>query len=196
MTTGALEAHGTPPHWALGEDLHHVKYQISSGRLRAWTQAAVAVACTAVLSMGALPTLDTAAAAPKEKPLSPGKRCDELYGIKNTPTRRLPGGDTSRPKAQWDEFDYVNTGKQYDGLQLPEDAAEREDFLDKIGKNPDAYGKGDPGASTPTTPRRSPSRPAGGRPTGKAGGTAPTSRSPGTTRAARPMRRRSSRTSG
>lgn len=144
MTTGALEAHGTPPHWALGEDLHHVKYQISSGRLRAWTQAAVAVACTAVLSMGALPTLDTAAAAPKEKPLSPGKRCDELYGIKNTPTRRLPGGDTSRPKAQWDEFDYVNTGKQYDGLQLPEDAAEREDFLDKIGKNPDAYGKGDP----------------------------------------------------
>jgi LPXTG-motif cell wall-anchored protein len=120
-----------------------VKYRIGTGHLRALTRSAVAFACTVVLATGALPALNGTAVA-KEKPLAPGKRCDELYKLSDVRPGRLPSGDTSRPKSQWDEFDYTNPGKQYDGLELPADPAERADFLKTIGTDPDAYDKGDP----------------------------------------------------
>ncbi|MFD0338247.1 hypothetical protein ACFVH0_06065 [Streptomyces sp. NPDC127117] len=122
-----------------------MKHKIRMTRLGALSRLAIAAACTAALSLTGLPALQqTAAAAPGEKPLSPGKRCDDLYGLRNVPTKRMPQRDNIRPEQDWDEFDYVNEGKQYDGLELPDDAAEREKFLRGIGKDPEKYGKGDP----------------------------------------------------
>ncbi|WP_231156336.1 hypothetical protein [Streptomyces sp. CNZ748] len=120
-----------------------MEYQNRRGRLRALTRSAVAFVCTAVLATGALPALNGTAEA-AEKPLSPGKRCDDLYGLRGVRPGGLPARDSSRPESQWDEFDYVNPGKQYDGLELPADPAERDAFLKKVGTDPGAYGKGDP----------------------------------------------------
>jgi hypothetical protein len=87
------------------------------------------------MSFGALPALTgTAGAAPKPKPLNPGTRCDELYGITGVRPGGLPAGDASRIKALWDTYGYVNNGLQWDGLPAPKPG--------EVSDNPDDYKKG------------------------------------------------------
>ncbi|MEU9011323.1 hypothetical protein AB0D12_16385 [Streptomyces sp. NPDC048479] len=83
-------------------------------RQRAWARGILALACASVMAMTGLPSLDSAEAKPP--PLKPGKRCDELFGLKGSPTKSLPQGDASRVKDLWDQYEYVNPGMEFDGL--------------------------------------------------------------------------------
>ncbi|MGW5201055.1 hypothetical protein [Streptomyces spiralis] len=92
--------------------------------------------CVSVMAVTGLTGLTSAQAAPAPKPLDPGKRCDEMYGLPSTtsPTVGLPEFDASRAKSQWDTYEYVNPAKQWDGLQGP--SQEDIDRLDKLAKQP------------------------------------------------------------
>ncbi|WP_254705808.1 LPXTG cell wall anchor domain-containing protein [Streptomyces vilmorinianum] len=105
-------------------------------RRRAWAHGILALACASVMALSGLPSLDSAEAAPA--PLKPGKRCDELFGLKGTPTKSLPQGDASRVKDLWDQYEYVNPGMEFDGLN-PTQAE-----LDAAGKDYKKYGHDDP----------------------------------------------------
>ncbi|MFG2588283.1 hypothetical protein [Streptomyces sp. NPDC048438] len=90
--------------------------------------------------MTGLPSLTAAEAAPKG--LKPGKRCDEmfsdLYDFADVVEGSMPDDGFERNKSDWDEFDYVNGQKQWDGLREPTQAE-----LDGISDDPDDYKKGD-----------------------------------------------------
>ncbi|MDX3761056.1 hypothetical protein [Streptomyces sp. AK02-04a] len=107
---------------------------IRNRRLRALRRSAVALACASVMALTGLPGITLATAAPK--PLDPGKRCDELYGLPSStsPTVALPEFDASRAKSQWDEYEYVNPAKEWDGLGPP--SAAKEAALSQLTKAP------------------------------------------------------------
>ncbi|MEU0970423.1 hypothetical protein ABZ357_35310 [Streptomyces sp. NPDC005917] len=97
---------------------------IRRGHRRPPRRTAFALACASVLAVTGLAGLTTAHAAPAAKPLDPGKRCDEMYGISSgtRPRVDLPQYDASRATAQQDTYEYVNPGRQWDGLQAPSQA--------------------------------------------------------------------------
>ncbi|MEV4947665.1 LPXTG cell wall anchor domain-containing protein [Streptomyces sp. NPDC053755] len=76
----------------------------------------IALACATVVTVAGQPVTGVAEAAPKPPAPKPGKRCDEMYGVRNVPTGRLPQGDASRAVDRWDTYDFVNPGLQFDGL--------------------------------------------------------------------------------
>lgn len=98
------------------------------------------MACAGALSLTGLPSLTAANAAPKG--LKPGKRCDEmfsdLYDFADVVEGAMPDDGFERNKSDWDEFDYVNGQKQWDGLREPTQAE-----LDEISDDPEDYKKGD-----------------------------------------------------
>ncbi|MFF0134457.1 hypothetical protein ACFYTG_54230, partial [Streptomyces mirabilis] len=81
-------------------------------------------------------SVDQGLATAAPKPLDPGKRCDELYGLPSStsPTVDLPEFDASRAKSQWDEYEYVNPAKEWDGLGPP--SAAKEAALSQLTKAP------------------------------------------------------------
>lgn len=81
-------------------------------RRSVWARGTLALACASVMTLTGLPSLDSAEAAP---PLKPGKRCDDLFGLRGSPTKALPQGDASRIKDLWDQYEYVNPGMEFDG---------------------------------------------------------------------------------
>ncbi|WP_306323774.1 MULTISPECIES: hypothetical protein [unclassified Streptomyces] len=106
---------------------------------RAVRKSALALACaTAVVVTGLPAAAGPAQAAPA--PLKPGKRCDELHGLKSDGLRAkpLPPGDASRAKDQWDRYQYVNPAMAFDGLRPT--AAQIKAAGDKYKK----YGHNDP----------------------------------------------------
>ena len=107
---------------------------IRNRRLRALRRSVVALACASVMALTGLPGSTAADAAPR--PLDPGKRCDELYGLpSNTrPTTGLPQFDASRATAQWDDYSYVNPAKEWDGLGAP--SAAKQTALSELTKAP------------------------------------------------------------
>ncbi|MFJ6571215.1 hypothetical protein ACIQNU_27755 [Streptomyces sp. NPDC091292] len=114
-----------------------IKPALRQARWGTLSRTATAVACATVLGLTALPGLTgTAGAAPAAKPLDPGKRCDELYGLAEDLQGivDLPEYDASRAKSQWDSYEYVNPGKQWDGLEAP--TAEKIAELEQLDKQP------------------------------------------------------------
>ncbi|MER7625330.1 hypothetical protein [Streptomyces sp. NPDC126503] len=109
---------------------------VRPSRRHARARGILALACAPVMILTSLTSLDSAEAAPA--PLKPGKRCDELWGLRGTPTKSLPQGDASRAKDLWDQYEYVNPGMAFDGLN-PTQAE-----LDAAGKNYEKYGHDDP----------------------------------------------------
>lgn len=106
-------------------------------RRHVWTRGILALGCAAVMAMTGLPSLDSAEAA-KPPALKPGKRCDELFGLKGTPTKSLPQRDGTRAKELWDQYEYVNPGMEFDGLNPTQDE------LDAAGKDYKQYPHSDP----------------------------------------------------
>ncbi|MFF4230998.1 LPXTG cell wall anchor domain-containing protein [Streptomyces sp. NPDC001820] len=113
-------------------------------RSRMWGRIAVALACAGVLTSGLPGGLQhDADAAPK-----PPQRCDQKYKI---PKRPPPPGQSPeelpydvRPETDWDEYDFDNDRKAMDGLTLPTDPKEREEFQKRIGTDYKKYPEGDP----------------------------------------------------
>lgn len=105
-------------------------------RRRVWARGILALACASVMAMTGLPSLGSAEAAPA--PLKPGKRCDELFGLKGTPTKSLPARDDTRAKNLWDQYGYVNPGMEFDGLNPTQQE------LDDAGKDYKKYPHTDP----------------------------------------------------
>jgi LPXTG-motif cell wall-anchored protein len=96
-----------------------------------------------MLTFSGLPDLQgTADAAPTVK------RCDKMFGLPSNPSQpgTLPWerGETVRPKAAWDEYEFDNLRQAMDGLTLPADPVERQKFLEKIGTDYKNYKEGDP----------------------------------------------------
>ncbi|WP_427919909.1 hypothetical protein [Streptomyces sp. cg40] len=109
---------------------------IRNRRLRALRRSVVGLACASVLTLTGLPGLTSADAAPR--PLDPGKRCDELYGLPGAtgPTVGLPAFDASRATSQWDTYSYVNPAKEWDGLGAP--SAAKQAALSELTRAPAA----------------------------------------------------------
>jgi hypothetical protein len=113
---------------------------------RVWVRVVVALTAIGILSFGGLPPfMDTAEAAVK---VTGGKRCDEMFGLSGTPTD--PGavpwanGDSIRPEADWDSYEYENPRMALNGLTLPEDPAEQQAFLKQFDKPYKEYAEGTP----------------------------------------------------
>ncbi|MFD6276567.1 hypothetical protein ACFWFI_13495 [Streptomyces sp. NPDC060209] len=106
-------------------------------RRRVWARGILALACTSVMTMTGFPSLDSAEAA-KPPALKPGKRCDELFGLKGTPAKQLPQADASRVKDLWDQYAYVNPGMEFDGLNPSQQE------LDAAGKDYKKFPHSDP----------------------------------------------------
>ncbi|WP_035303844.1 hypothetical protein [Actinokineospora inagensis] len=99
---------------------------------------AVVAACLAV---GGLPLLaGTAVAA--------GQRCDEMFNLTGTPAlpEELPwaNGDAARAEADWDSYQYPNQRVAMDGLELPDDPAERQKILGPLDQDYRKYAEGTP----------------------------------------------------
>ncbi|WP_405776986.1 hypothetical protein [Streptomyces sp. NBC_00859] len=97
-------------------------------------RSAVAFACASAMALTGIPGLHMAVAA--SKPLNPGQRCDEMYGLPSdtSPTVNLPDADASRATSHWDKYSYVNPAKKWDGLGPP--SAAKEAALSKLAKAP------------------------------------------------------------
>ncbi|MFD4318697.1 LPXTG cell wall anchor domain-containing protein [Streptomyces sp. NPDC058548] len=107
-------------------------------RWRALRNSLLALACATVITIIGQPVGGVAEAAPAPPKLKPGKRCDEMYGVKNVPTGGMPQGDASRAVDRWDTYDYTNPGLQFDGLN-PTQAE-----LDAAGTDYKKYDHSDP----------------------------------------------------
>ncbi|MDI3417302.1 hypothetical protein [Streptomyces luteolus] len=111
---------------------------ILGGPWRAVRKSVLALACATAVALTGLPALSGTAEA--AGPLKPGKRCDELHGLKGSgiPPKGLPYGDASRSKALWDSYQYVNPAMAFDGLK-PTNAQ-----VKAAGKNYKKYTHNDP----------------------------------------------------
>ncbi|WP_406115067.1 LPXTG cell wall anchor domain-containing protein [Streptomyces sp. NBC_01014] len=103
---------------------------------------AVALACAGALTLTGLPGLHLAEAASVPKP---GVPCEELYDLSGTPVSSPSWGQNgSRPKSDWDDYDYTNQRNAMDGVTLPDDQAEQQKILREAGTDPKKWKEGDP----------------------------------------------------
>jgi LPXTG-motif cell wall-anchored protein len=107
-------------------------------RVRARLASAAAVVAALGLALTGLPGLtgDADAAPMPAKPLDKGIPCKDYYDLADDlqAIAELPEFDASRAKAHWDTYDYVNPGKQWDGLERP--SQEDIDRLEDLKKQP------------------------------------------------------------
>ncbi|MER6303168.1 LPXTG cell wall anchor domain-containing protein [Kitasatospora sp. NPDC001539] len=107
-------------------------------RARIWARGGLALACTAVLAVTGLPGLQGTAYAAK------GKRCDEIYqSAKGAPQgTSFPwnkASDSVRDKSSWDTYDFDAPRQAFDGLTLPSDPAQQEEFLAQFDSDYEKY---------------------------------------------------------
>ncbi|MGP9019909.1 LPXTG cell wall anchor domain-containing protein [Streptomyces sp. BR1] len=107
-----------------------------------WARLAVALSCAGAVSLTGLPGLNTAEAATRPKP---GVPCEELYGLNGNPATSLPWDqNATRPRSDWDSYDYLNQRASMDGVTLPDDQAEQDKILREAGNDPKKWPEGDP----------------------------------------------------
>ncbi|WP_244258277.1 LPXTG cell wall anchor domain-containing protein [Streptomyces sp. Tu 2975] len=107
-------------------------------RVRARLASAAAVVAALGLALTGLPGLtgEADAAPMPAKPLDKGIPCKDYFDLADDlqAIAELPEFDASRAKAHWDTYDYVNPGKQWDGLERPSE--EDIDRLKDLEKQP------------------------------------------------------------